>query len=319
MDTLDGRFGRRMGVRSDWHADGRRRSRSVRVRRPWLLTARRSGRGRGRDRPRTARRPRASPWVSGPGRSRQQGRLRRFRALLARSPSRTGGRANRRRGRRPSLRGERLPGGRGCLRGHRCRQSILRRPNGRGRRRSRRRRCRIAALRQQRERIEVPLRIVGQPDAEVDVRRTVLRVPGRPDRPDPLAFGDAVVGADQDRAQMEQRDGVAVGCPDRHRLAMRGQPPRERDSSAGRREDGGSSGAVDVDPRMAVLPVLGTAEVETAEHAPVGRPGPRAGRCRCEYHCACEQDDARCHLRQHRPATVAGGSAVVKNGYSERR
>jgi hypothetical protein len=142
--------------------------------------------------------------------------------------------------------------------------------------RSRRRhgRGRHAALRQQRQRIDVPLRIVRAPDAEVNVRHVVLRIAGGPDRRDGLAFGDAVVGVDTDRAEMEERDGEAVECPDRHGQAVGGQSAGERDSSAGRRGDSDLRVAADIDAGMAVLAVLGAAEVEAAQHRPVSRPRP---------------------------------------------
>jgi hypothetical protein len=140
--------------------------------------------------------------------------------------------------------------------------------------RRRHRRGRHAALRQQRQRIDITLRVIGPPDAEVNIRHVVLRIAGGPDRPDGLAFGDALVGADLDRAEMEERDGEAVECPDRHGQAVGGQSAGERDSSAGRRGDSDLRVAGDIDAGMAVLAVLGAAEVEAAQHRPVGRPGP---------------------------------------------
>jgi hypothetical protein len=56
----------------------------------------------------------------------------------------------------------------------------------------------------------------------MDIRRRVLGVAGGPDRPDAFAFDNVVVRTDLNRAQVEECDGVAVGCPDRHGVAVRG-------------------------------------------------------------------------------------------------
>jgi hypothetical protein len=64
----------------------------------------------------------------------------------------------------------------------------------------------------------------------MDVRHVDLRVTGRADRPDRLALGHAVVCGNGDRAEMEQRDGVIVRSPDRHRASVSGQPAGERDA-----------------------------------------------------------------------------------------
>jgi hypothetical protein len=175
--------------------------------------------------------------------------------------------------------GRRRGGCRHCRdRGHRRSGRQCRRLDWRLRSRRRHRRGRHAALRQERQRIDVTLRVIGPPDAEVNIRHVVLRIAGGPDRRDRLAFGDAVVGVDPDRAEMQERDGKAVECPDGHGQAVGGQSAGERDSSAGRRGDSDLRVAADIDAGMAVLAVLGAAEVEAAQHRPVSRPRP--GRCR---------------------------------------
>jgi hypothetical protein len=55
----------------------------------------------------------------------------------------------------------------------------------------------------------------------------MLGVAGGPDGADGFTLGDIVVRTDLDRAQMEERDGVAVGCPNRHGLSVRRQPAGE--------------------------------------------------------------------------------------------
>lgn len=96
----------------------------------------------------------------------------------------------------------------------------------------------------------------------MDVRHCVLGIARGADRPNAFAFDDAVVRADQDRAEMEKRDGVAVGCPDRHRAAVCRQQAGEGDPPASRRGHSRSRVAADIDPRMTALTVLRTAEVE---------------------------------------------------------
>jgi hypothetical protein len=120
----------------------------------------------------------------------------------------------------------------------------------------------------------------------MDVRHVHLRIAGRADRADGLALGGSVAVADQDRAQMEKRDRVAVGRPDRDRAPVRRQPAGEGDPPSGRRPNGRALIAADVDARMAVLAVLRPAEVEATQHRSVRRPRPcQGGRRRQERQC----------------------------------
>jgi hypothetical protein len=68
----------------------------------------------------------------------------------------------------------------------------------------------------------------------MDVRNVYLGITRRADRPHRLTLGHAVVGRYCDRAQMEQRDGVAIRCPDRDRASVPRQPAGEGDASARR-------------------------------------------------------------------------------------
>jgi hypothetical protein len=194
-------------------------------------------------------------------------------------------------------------------------RSGRRRERGRRRRRHRLRRWRGGSRRQQRQRINVALRVVRSPDPEVDVRNVDLHVARRPDRSDRLGLGDAVAGAHCDRSEMEQRDRIAVRCPDRHGAAVPGQPAGERHLSGGGCADGGAGVAAHVDPAVTVLVVFGAAEVETAQHRPVRGPAPGSGRPRCDQ---CDHDQHRCcPFRQHRRPNLAGRSAVVNIGYRD--
>jgi hypothetical protein len=144
-------------------------------------------------------RPRTPPAKRERGRSRRRGR---GRLTLAHRRRRSGGRRDRRR-----------------LHGHRSRRTDRRRRCGRRRRHLGRR-----TLRQERQRVDVALRVIRSPDAEMNVRHLVLRIAGRADRADCLALGNSVAGRDHDRAQVEERDRVAVLRPDRHGPAVGRQP-----------------------------------------------------------------------------------------------
>jgi hypothetical protein len=68
----------------------------------------------------------------------------------------------------------------------------------------------------------------------MDVRNVYLGITRRADRPDHLTLRHAVVGSYGHRAQMEQRDCVAIRGPDRDRASVPGQPAGEGDASARR-------------------------------------------------------------------------------------
>jgi hypothetical protein len=187
--------------------------------------------------------------------------------------------------RRGSRRRRRRPG----------RRSGLGRRSGRGRLR---RRGRSRPWRQERERVEVALRIVRAADAEMHIRDVELEVARRADAADALALRQLFALGDGERTEMGQGDGVAVGGPDRRRPPVSRQPARERHGARRGRRNGGACRRADVDARVAVLVVLGAAEVEAPQDGTLGRPAPpRRNRRSCER----EQEDAhgRCQFRQH--------------------
>jgi hypothetical protein len=107
----------------------------------------------------------------------------------------------------------RLDGGLTRRRGTRLRlrgRRRLHRGDGRRRRRHDRglgsgrigNRSRLRTRRQQRQRVDVALRIVRMPDTEVGIRAIVLHVSGRSDRADGFALRHTVALDDTDRAQM---------------------------------------------------------------------------------------------------------------------
>jgi len=151
--------------------------------------------------------------------------------------------------------------GHDCRRGRRCRcrcgrSGGRRRPDG-----------------QEAEGIHVALRVGGDANAEVDR----AAVSGGADRP---ALGDGRAADDGERAEVEQRDGVAVGREDRERRAAARDRAGERDGSGRRREDRLARRGGDVDATVLAAGVrMGRVEDEGAQHLTAGRPGPcpRAG------------------------------------------
>jgi len=152
------------------------------------------------------------------------------------------GRSGRRRreGRRVERRGWRRQGGRGGL-GHR---------RGRGRHRGRRRGRRAGgsgsrrggrARRQERERVDVPLRIGGAADAELHDGRVVG------ERTDGVSLGDRRASRRGDLTEVRERDRPAVGRLDRHRPPAPGDGAGEGDRPGRRRAHGRAGVAGDVD------------------------------------------------------------------------
>jgi hypothetical protein len=68
---------------------------------------------------------------------------------------------------------------------------------------------------EERERIDVPVRVGGQPHAEMDVRLGPFGLATRADRAGDLAFADRGADRKPDRPQVDEGDGVSVLRPDR--------------------------------------------------------------------------------------------------------
>jgi hypothetical protein len=178
----------------------------------------------------------------------------------------------------------------------RCRHGRRRRLR-RGRSGSRRRGR--GTRRQQRERVDVALRVVGASDPEVYVGDVDLGVAGRSDRSNRLLLGDAVAGIDREGPEVEERDGEAVARPDRHDPAVGRKPARERHLPGGGRPYRRARRAADVDAGVAMFTVFLPAELEAAQNRAVRRPAPRmSGSRRGERNC--DQYDCRCLSRKHR-------------------
>ncbi len=163
----------------------------------------------------------------------------------------------------------------------RCRRRRRRRlrPRNRvGRRRLARRR-RLGERRQEKERVEVPLWVGGLADAEVHVRDGLLGHPARAHRTNGVTLGDGRPTPDGHRAEMQQRDGVAVRRLDRDRPPAGRHGSGERDNAAGRRDNRGTSSRADVDTTVEAARVRIGAEAERVQNRPLNRPGPPVRRC----------------------------------------
>jgi hypothetical protein len=130
---------------------------------------------------------------------------------------------------------------------------------------------------QEPERIEVPVRVRGQSDAEMDVRRGDVGA-GRADRPDHRALRHGAVALDSDRGEMDEGDRVPVAGCDRHRQAVGRNGAGERDRATPGRQDRFALRAADGDAAVLAARVRVGAELELLQHRPRGRPRP--GTCR---------------------------------------
>jgi hypothetical protein len=184
----------------------------------------------------------------------------------------------------------------------------------RGRRCGRRSVGRGGALRQQRQRIDVALRILRHPDPQVHVRLVDLRLARRADQAHGLPFGHAVTRRDRDRAEMEERDREAVGRPDRHRAPVDRQRAGEGHAPSRGGADRRPDVSADVDPGVTVFAVLLAPEVETPDDGAVHGPRPRAGGRRRSKPRDQAGRDRRCHLRQHRGREPSRLDGCCQNG-----
>ena len=237
--------------------------------------------GRGNDD--SAGRPIGNGFVSR-GRHRCSRRCRR--CFGSRSPGRR---------RRGAVRGRRRGTGRGGRR-------RLDDGNGRGRRLGRdgRGRARLDHRRaggQERQRIEIPLRLGGHPHAEVHVGLRHLGVGADADRPDARALGYRGATRDRDRAKVRQRHCVPVGGGDRDAVSGRRDGARERDAPGRRSVHRRAEFAAHVDPTVLTCRIrMRGIEEEGLQHATRGRPrpGPADGH---EYE---RDEDRREELTTHR-------------------
>ena len=273
--------------RVDPHARGRKR-----IGRATRSNARGAGGGRRGHRRHVGRGRRRG------GGGRRSGRLGRLLRCGRSDGRRGGGRRWRRGGRRRSC-------GRRGRRGNGRRD---RRGGGRGRRLGRGRRR--GARRKQPEWVDVALRLARTPDPEMDARHGVLRRPARAHRPDRRSLGDGDTLRDDDRPEMDERDGVAVLRLDRDPTTVRGEGSGERHDPGRGRADGRAVGAADVDAAVLAGCVGIRPQTERSQDRPVGGPRPRRSR-RAEHEAReCQHADDEDTVHETPPSLSARATRV---------
>jgi hypothetical protein len=161
-----------------------------------------------------------------------------------------------------------------------------------GLRLGRRRLLRCAPGRQERQRVDVAVRVRGQADAQIDVRLGPLGLAARADRADDVALGDLGSDRDPDRAEMDERDRVPVLGTDRQAEPLLWKPAGEGDDSGRCGTDVRTGRGADVDPAVLAAGVRIPIGDERPEHRPVDRPGPGRGPGR-EHESGEESGDER--------------------------
>lgn len=156
------------------------------------------------------------------------------------------------------------------------RGSGLRRRNGRdrgGRLGGPRRRCGSSPRREQGQRIDVRV-VVADPDTQVDIRVFVLRRAGRPCFGQGRFLFDARTAANDERAEVRQRDLVTVGALNRDGEPMCRNLPGEDDLAGNRSANHSTAVEGDVDASVLSARIGVVSERELSENRAVRGPGP---------------------------------------------
>jgi hypothetical protein len=172
---------------------------------------------------------------------------------------------------------------------------------------------------QEQERVDIAVRILGVPDAEVDVRDVVFDRSARADRPDGRALSDLVAAPHARRAEMREGHRVTIGCQDRHASAAHRHGACERDRSGSRCNHGRVRWSPDVDPPVLAGGVRIVAENELLQDGALN--GPRPGACgRHDHESRREHGDQgsthfaspRCLICQQRPRYIRRRSLSIQ-------
>jgi hypothetical protein len=110
----------------------------------------------------------------------------------------------------------------------------------------------------------------------VDVGPVDFRIARWAERPDAVACSDRRALCDGDRAEVNERHGIPIGCEDREALAVRRNGPSERHAAGDRCPDRTCSWPADID--ATVLPRrirVGGVERERCEYDTIDGPYPR--------------------------------------------
>jgi hypothetical protein len=142
---------------------------------------------------------------------------------------------------------------------------------------NRRRLLRRTGCRQERQRVDVAVRISCEPDPQVHVRLRALGLAARADRADDISFVDLCPDGHADGPQVDERDRPALGGANGQAEALLRQPARERDDPARRRPDVRARRRADVHPTMLAARVRIAVEDERPQDGPVDGPAPGEG------------------------------------------
>lgn len=193
-------------------------------------------------------------------------------------------------------------------------------PDGhRGGHRSRRRGDRVTCRRrlrrrrpggEQRERVEVPVRVGGQPDAEVNIRLRSFGLAARADRPHDLPLDNRRSDRQSDRSQVDEGDRVPAFGADRQAEPFARQPAGVGDDPRGWSAHLGSRRSADVDAAVLTARIGIVRGHEWPEHRPLDRPAPR---CRARDVPECDEEHSRqadayvARFENHARATYRAG------------
>jgi hypothetical protein len=178
------------------------------------------------------------------------------------------------------------------------------------------------AGRKQGQRVDISVRLGGEPNSEVDGRHAHFRT-GELGRSDHVPLLQPSACAHGDGAQMQERDRIAVLGPQGDRPSAAGNRSCERDHTRDGCEHFLSRRRRDVDAPMLPGPIRVSVDVERLEDR--AGDGPAPGRCRGgrrqRAHGRDQQRTAAASVvsSENHAATVSGPSAVVKIVYSELR
>jgi hypothetical protein len=147
---------------------------------------------------------------------------------------------------------------------------------------------------QEEKRVEVSLLVGGSPNPEIDVGHVQLGDAARADGSHRFALAHGGSAPHAERAEVHERDGVAVRGLDRHDLAAARDAARERDRSRGGRDDRSPRRGADVDPAVLARRVrVAGIEGKPDQHRPCHRPGPGERRSRDDQGGgSCESEQA---------------------------
>lgn len=174
---------------------------------------------------------------------------------------------------------------------------------------------------EQRERIQIPVRVGGQTNAEMDVGLCPLGVAARPDRADDLALFNRRSRPHANRPQVDERDRVAVGRANRQAQAFVRKLPDEGGDAGCGCPDIGADRRRDVDSAVLAAGIGVIFGDERPQHRSVDGPGPgtrRRAQDKSEQEPSCEDEQSVVRFGNHK-SNVSGRSAVVKFGYSDPR